>query len=236
MINVLGYCTDLALGQFRSLYSGGGFAVSQSNGSAVLKTTSDKNISRQAVDYEADDRRWSAAMVRAQAGDKAEYQQLLAELSKVIHRYLHSRFGHQDFIEDCVQEILLAIHHARHTYQADRLFRPWMFAIVRNKAIDMLRKRKSYEKMVALQTDEVVVAEGQATPDFSHDLEQTLTQGRLLEALAPAFKDAIELTKLAGFSNAEAAKALGITETAVKVRVHRGIAKLRSMMEAEAYE
>jgi len=186
------------------------------------------------TNYATDEQRWSAAMVRAQAGDNAQYQQLLTELSGVIYRYLLSRFGNQDFIEDCVQETLLAIHHARHTYQPRRRFRPWLFAIVRNKAIDMLRKRKNYIKMIASETEAAQLAAGnEAHPSSVHSLDTGISQGRLLDALAPPLKQAIVLTKFAGFSTAEAARELGISETAVKVRIHRGIARLRRLLEAD---
>lgn len=184
-------------------------------------------------EYDADELRWSQMMVRAQAGDQSDYRTLLEELSLAIQRYLVSRLGYHAFIEDCVQDILLAIHNARHTYQPSRPFRPWLFAIVRNKSIDMLRKRKSYEKMLLSRADELQIMGADESPDNSQSLENEMTSGRLMELLEPGHKQAIVLTKLIGFSNAEAAKVMSISETAVKVRVHRGLAKLKNLLEAD---
>ena len=185
-------------------------------------------------DYATDELRWADLMVRSQQGDKPAYQQLLAELSTVIQRYLISRLGSHDFIEDCTQEVLLAIHHARHTYEVNRPFRPWMFAIVRNKSIDMLRKRKSHEKIVNSQMEAAQIAASHGDHNhFSQAMDSDIIHGRLINALAPPFRQAIVLTKLIGFSNAEAAKKLSISETALKVRVHRGIAKLKNLLEAD---
>lgn len=186
-----------------------------------------------ASEYDEDERRWAGLMARAQAGDQAGYRQLLDELSTAVSRYLVSRLGYHAFIEDCVQDILLAIHNARHTWQSSRPFRPWLFAIVRNKSIDMLRKRKSYEKMLLSQADESQLSYEAAVEQNSRSMEDTITQGRLIDALDPGYRQAIVLTKLIGFSNAEAARVLSISETAVKVRVHRGIAKLKSLLEAD---
>ena len=183
--------------------------------------------------YDADEQRWSAQMASAQRGDESEYRQLLSELSTVIHRYLVSRLGYHEFIEDCVQEILLAIHNGRHTYRHERPFRPWLFAIVRNKSIDFLRKRRSYSKAMEMQAQELEQESEEADSCTSYQLDNEITQGRLLQALAPSFREAIVLTKLIGFSNAEAAERLNISETALKVRVHRGIAKLKSLFEAD---
>lgn len=183
--------------------------------------------------YDADELRWSQLMLGVQAGNQSDYRMLLEELSLAIQRYLVSRLGYHAFIEDCVQDILLAIHNARHTYQPGRPFRPWLFAIVRNKSIDMLRKRKSYEKMLLSRADELQILGGEESAASGQSLENEITSGRLMDLLEPGHKQAIVLTKLIGFSNAEAAKVMSISETAVKVRVHRGIAKLKSLLEAD---
>lgn len=183
--------------------------------------------------YSDDELRWSRLMASAQQGDETRYRQLLQELSSVIHRYLISRLGQHEIVEDCVQESLLAIHHARHTYRPSLPFRPWLFAIVRNKSIDMLRKRSSYEKMLLSRADHIELTGGGLSANSMNRIDSEIIQGRLIEALAPAHRQAIILTKLIGFSNAEAARVLSISETAVKVRVHRGMAKLKHLMETD---
>ena len=184
--------------------------------------------------YQADEQRWAEAMRCVQTGDERQYQQLLNELSSVIHRYLTSRLGHNDFIEDCVQDILLAIHDARHTYRPEQPFRPWLFAIVRNKSIDALRRRKSYEKVRAHEYEKATQEAASLHETTSHNsADNDIIEGQLIEALAPLFQQAIVLTKLAGFTTAEAARELSISETTLKVRVHRGIAKLKGLFEAD---
>ncbi len=93
-------------------------------------------------DYADDEARWSALMRQSQIGDAASYAQLLNELGDVIEAFLRTRFGRAHFVEDCVQESLLALHRARHSYDTGRPFRPWMFAVVRHKTIDVLRARR----------------------------------------------------------------------------------------------
>ena len=185
-------------------------------------------------DYTNDEAHWAALMARAQQGDQHAYQQLLNEISTVIQRYLTSRFGTHDFIEDCVQESLLAIHHARHTYENGRPFRPWMFAIVRNKTIDMLRKQRSYQKNLDNHAESTQLNTSHNDDNFNSNTEDSIIHGRLINALAPPFKQAIVLTKLIGLTNAEAAKQLAISEAALKVRVHRGINKLKNLIENDA--
>ena len=114
---------------------------------------------------EADEARWSAWLVEAQAGNAGSYEQLLAELVPAIRGYLYSRSGRFDAIDDCVQECLLAVHQARHTYDARRPFRPWLFAIVRNRTIDVLRETRRQ-----LVTSEKLAALGELTAGVAHEI------------------------------------------------------------------
>jgi len=177
---------------------------------------------------ESDEHRWSALMVSAQAGNESDYRQLLQELTVVIQKFLRVRFGNHDFVEDCVQESLIAVHQARHTYNPKRPFRPWMFAIVRNKAIDTLRKQRTRsDHAERYQREQEILSQ----PGPPSDSGGELSGGELLEALPDPHKEILVMTKIIGFSIAETAERLGISESAVKVRVHRAIGKLRHLLE-----
>jgi len=178
-----------------------------------------------------DEQRWALLMVAAQGGGEGEYRQLLTELGEVIHAFLCSRFGRQHFIEDCVQDTLIAIHQARHTYDARRPFRPWLFAIVRHKAIDSLRRQRSQRELLALRRQEAL-AQGDASE--SNQAETELAQGQLLASLSSQHREVITLTRIHGLSTAETATQLQISESAVKLRVHRATRRLRQMLEADA--
>lgn len=180
---------------------------------------------------EFDEHRWSALMVSAQAGNQDDYRVLLQELADVVQRFLCSRFGHHHFIEDCVQEALLAVHRARHTYDPSRPFRPWLFAIVRHKTIDILRRQR-HRKNAADQyvREQAVLSRAADTIDAGSGLPG---EG-LLAQLPEKHREILVLTKIIGFSIAEAAARLGITQSAAKVRVHRAVHKLRQLLEEDA--
>lgn len=189
-----------------------------------------ETISESQLRNASDEHRWAAMMVNAQAGNEADYRRLLTELTDVIYAFLRSRFGGSHFIEDCVQETLIAIHEARHTYDRRRPFRPWLFAIVRHKAIDTLRKQSTRHRVTANYRD---AQETLAQADHPSEMEDELTSGRLLGMLPEPYREVLVLTKLIGFSIAETAEKLGISQSLVKVRVHRAIHKLRHDMELE---
>jgi RNA polymerase sigma-70 factor (ECF subfamily) len=169
-------------------------------------------------------------MASAQKGVQSDYKQLLGELSKVIHQFLCSRFGHHAHIEDCVQEALIAIHEARHTFDPHRPFRPWMFAIVRYKAIDFFRRRRTIESTLdQVARDQLVFAQGNGQGETGDDVAQDSMLGMLTEQ----HREVLILTKIIGFSISETAKKLDISQSAVKVRVHRAVKKLRQLLEEE---
>lgn len=178
----------------------------------------------------SDEHRWSALMVNAQAGNQSDYRQLLKELTTVIQKFLRSRFGQHDFVEDCVQEALIAVHQARHTYDPKRPFRPWLFAIVRNRTIDTLRLQRTWQKAVDHFKRE---QETLRQPGHQSLSQPEISEGRLLESLSAEHKEVVVLTKIIGFSVAETANRLGVSEGAVKVRVHRAMRKLRANLEKD---
>lgn len=180
-----------------------------------------------APDRSEDEQRWSAGMARALAGDREAYAKLMAELAGVVESYLRARFGavrESDFLEDCVQEALLALHRVRHTWDPRRPFRPWLFAVVRHKVIDLLRRSE-------VRRSEPMPGEEPA--DRERDPSQRIDGARLLEALEPDDREALVLTKLEGYSLEEAAVRLGISPAAMKSRVHRAVLRVQKRLREE---
>src|ERR1700758_2159190 len=79
------------------------------------------------------------------SGDDVAYHRLLKAVTPVLRagaRRGLARAGQPvDQSEDVVQDILLAVHLKRHTWDVNAPFAPWLFAIARNKLIDALRRR-----------------------------------------------------------------------------------------------
>ncbi|MEO8467680.1 MAG: sigma-70 family RNA polymerase sigma factor [Gammaproteobacteria bacterium] len=176
------------------------------------------------IDVDADERRWSQFMAAAHRGDSRLYERLLGELASVIAAYVRSRFGALFYAEDCVQECLIAIHNARHTYDPKRPFRPWLFAIVRNRTVDLLRRSYASDRVREIAGDLHRVA-----PDPRAELEA----GEIFVGLKPEFSRALILTKILGCSINEAAQRSGISATAMKSRVSRAIRAAELLIHAE---
>ena len=177
--------------------------------------------------WAADERRWSELMAAAHRGDSRAYATLLTELADAIQRYVERRFGPLTFIEDCVQECLLAIHNGRHTYDPKRRFRPWLFTIVRNRTIDLLRSAYGGRELADTMSAE--------TTSLAAGPVEELEAGELLSRLEPAQRHALTLTKVCGYSLAEAAERAGVSESAMKSRVSRALRAAAELLQQEAY-
>lgn len=166
---------------------------------------------------------WGAMMAAAQRGDGRAYRSLLSELDPWLQRFFARRLPPGQ-IDDAAQETLIAVHAKRHTFEAGRPFRPWLLAIARYKWIDCLRASKR-QTTYALPED-------LAVDDHGAGVASALVLETLLGRLKPAQAIAIRMTKLQGHSVEETAAATGQSSALVKVNVHRGLAKLASMINS----
>jgi RNA polymerase sigma-70 factor (ECF subfamily) len=169
-------------------------------------------------------------MVAAQRGDSAAYERFLTDLAGVLRALFRRRLTRwPDDVEDLVQETLLAVHNKRHTYEPDQPVTAWVHAIARYKLVDLLRARSSREALHDPLEDDhpaLLTETASAADEARRDL------GVLLDLLPDKQRLPIRYVKIEGLSVAQAAERTGLSESAVKVGVHRGLkalaAKLRS--------
>ncbi len=162
-------------------------------------------------------------LVRALAGDAAAYHAFLRDLGAHLRAFLRKRLARlPDEVEDLVQETLLAVHNQRHTYATDQPLTAWLHAIARYKLVDLLRRRARRDLLNDPLDDdnELLVASDIEASDARRDV------AKLLDTLPDRHRLPIIHVKLEGLSVAEAAKLTGMSESAVKVGVHRGMKAL----------
>ncbi len=175
----------------------------------------------------APESQWCGLMEAAQSGDRVAYERLLLAILPVLRRLVSVRLGEPAGVEDVVQNVLLSIHRARHTYQPGRPFGAWMRAIARNAVVDSQRRRSVRVRR------EHPLSELEELPDTAPPAPAQGLSGplrRALESLPAGQKQAVELIHVHELSVAEAAKQVGITPGALKVRAHRGYRALRALL------
>jgi RNA polymerase sigma-70 factor (ECF subfamily) len=176
-----------------------------------------------------------ALMLATQRGDAAAYRALLAKLVPRLRAYYKRRIigagrGVEE-AEDLLQETLLAVHLKRDTYDPDQLFTPWLHAIARYKLIDHLRSNKMSRMDVPIDDhQDLMAADDHASTEGTHDM------AKLLGRLPRKTRQAIEAVKLEGKSVAEAAARYGMSESNVKISIHRGLKALASFIGRDSEE
>lgn len=175
---------------------------------------------------DAREREYATLFVQAVQGDADAYEQCLVGLTIELRAYVRARAGDVPWVDDVVQETLLLIHDARHTYDTRRSFAAWFYAIARNRLIDEFRRdarRRARESTMELLPEPVSVV-----PDHSERdaLERALAQ------LPRRQRHIIKAMKFEGESVRQIAGRTGMTESAVKVMAHRGYKLLRRLLLA----
>ena len=167
-------------------------------------------------------------MLRAQRGEEAAYAELLVLLTGATRRYVRSRVGWLvPWVDDAVQETLVAVHHARHTFDGRRPFAPWFYAIARNRFVDVLRReqRVRQHEITGAAWPELA----SATDDGASRVDMDAVR-RALASLPRRQREVVEAIKLRDESVRDIAARMDMTVTSVKVTAHRGYRTLRRLL------
>ena len=183
----------------------------------------------------ADDLRRSAWMAAAQSGDRHAYETLLRNCVPLIETMARRRGVSADRIDDVVQDVLLTIHRARHTYDPRRSFTAWLRTLAERRAIDLLRRtgRQSAHELYAPLAYESYADDG---PDASAGLvraDAVGQAGRAIAALPARQREAVQLLVMQEQSLSAAELATGRTKVALKVNLHRALKALRARLEGK---
>lgn len=173
-------------------------------------------------------------MRRAQAGEEDAYAELLVLLTAATRSYVRFRVGAPvPWLDDVVQETLIAVHQARHTFDGHRPFAPWFYAIARNRFVDGLRRahRVRQHEVVC----DVWPEFRDTRDDGASDVDVEAVR-RALASLPPRQREVVEAMKLRDESVRDIATRLGMTMTAVKVTAHRGYRALRRVLGSDLRE
>lgn len=171
----------------------------------------------------ANEDRLKDLLVRSLAGDATAYHRFLIELGAHVRAFLRRRLTRlPDEVEDLVQETLLAVHNQRHTFDASQPLTAWVHAIARYKLVDSLRRRGRGDLLTEPLDDELDVL---STAD-ADAAEARRDLAKLLATLPERQRMPIAYLKVQGLSVVETARLTGMSESAVKVAVHRGLKAL----------
>ena len=171
----------------------------------------------------------SAELMRqAQAGDQTAYAELLGMLTFVTRQFARRKSGDVPWVEDVVQETLISVHRARHTYDPARPFAPWFYAIAAHRVVDVFRRER---RVASRERGSDVLPEPVAKPvvERAGGVDMDVVRAALA-ALPARQREIVEGLKLRDESVRDLAGRLGMSESAVKVTAHRGYQALKKLL------
>jgi RNA polymerase sigma factor (sigma-70 family) len=170
---------------------------------------------------------WISWLSAANRGDEAAYARFLREAAPVIRGIVRARgagLGEAGG-EDVVQEVLMAVHAKRHTWREGEPVQPWLYAIARYKVVDAFRRRGRRVSVPIEDFAEVLPAPAEPDPTEASDM------ARVIDALDERSAAIVRAIGLDGASVRETGAQFGMTETAVRVALHRAMKRLAILRE-----
>ncbi|MCI0358743.1 MAG: sigma-70 family RNA polymerase sigma factor [Planctomycetaceae bacterium] len=172
-----------------------------------------------------------------ESGDRDLFAELVRRYERELFSYLRRYLGDAEMAEDAFQAAFLQVHLKCAKFEAGRAFRPWLYTIATNQAIDAQRRSRRH-RMVSLDRaghtegeevgkllDLLVSSEASPTAQLTAD-ERKDWIGRAISELPQPLRDVILLVYFQNLKYREAADSLGIPVGTVKSRMHAAVAKL----------
>ncbi len=177
-----------------------------------------------------------------ETGDRQLFELLVRRYERELYTYLRQFLGDSQLAEDVFQATFLSVHLRVDQFQEGKRFRPWLFAISTNKAIDFQRRNKRHRltSLDAPDGDRVRGSDtiGSNVPDKrSSPMEDSMVRESgeriraALEQLPEVTQSLLQLAFFHGMKYQDIGKILGIPLGTVKSRVHTAMRKLYSIWE-----
>jgi RNA polymerase sigma-70 factor (ECF subfamily) len=165
----------------------------------------------------SEDNELTVLMRAALGGSERAYAEFLGRAASLVRGFARKKIVRGSIDpEDIVQETLLAIHAKRHTWRDDGTVLPWLYAIARHKLVDAFRRAGRH---VEIEIDEV--KETLTAPESEYVSDREIRNA--LATLPSGQRTVVAAVTVDGHSIGETARSLGMSETAVRVALHRGL-------------
>jgi RNA polymerase sigma-70 factor (ECF subfamily) len=177
------------------------------------------------------------------SGDRALFETLIRRYEREMYSYLRRYIGNAELAEDAFQGTFLQVHLKCQQFDLSRRFRPWLYAIATNQAIDIQRRNKRH-RMVSLDRSAATDQDRQEggwserivgdVPDpqqvASHTENKTWVHDSVA-SLGESLQQVVHLVYYQGLKYREAAEVLGIPVGTVKSRLHAAVGRLGAMWD-----
>ncbi|MAR56997.1 MAG: RNA polymerase subunit sigma-24 [Rickettsiales bacterium] len=157
------------------------------------------------------------------AGNAQAYEQFLHDITRILRRMVSRALKGEDR-EDVIQEILISLHKARHTYDGERPILPWIAAIAQYRINDYLRKHYASARHEMIDIEDLQITDVTELPSTHESLEE------ILYSVPEREKQILTMMYVEGYTAKETGERLNMQVSAVKVAARRAAQKLRKTL------
>jgi RNA polymerase sigma-70 factor (ECF subfamily) len=169
--------------------------------------------------------------------DASVFSELVSRYQRELYNYLRRFLGDATLAEDVFQATFLQVHVKRDVFEQGRKFRPWLYTIATNQAIDAQRRNRRHRRLSLNQPQAAtgesmgtlidLVAGGSGDPSLAAESsEQSAWVRGEVEALPEPLRNAVNLVYFKGMKYRDAAKEMSVPVGTVKSRLHAAIGRL----------
>lgn len=178
-------------------------------------------------------------LARVRAGETELYELLMRRYNQRVYRVIRSVLTDEGEAEDVLQEAWVRAYEHLDQFEGRAAFSTWITKIAFYEALARAKREKRYSPLEGMEGEIVPDAEGQSPQTESPEsLAMRHQLGRLLQSvvdeLPPSYRAVFLLREIERLSTAETAECLGLSEEAVKTRLHRSRAQLRRELVSRA--
>jgi RNA polymerase sigma factor (sigma-70 family) len=171
-------------------------------------------------------------MERFQDGDSRALDALFDRHASGVHAFLARMVQDRALADDLLQTTFLSVVRSADRYQRGLKVVPWLLTIAGNAARDTLRRKRLQVEVMSDEEDgslpDAAVEPAMSDPGQRRRIEQAFSK------LPAQQRECVVLHKLEGLSFEQIAQMLDISETAARIRAHRGYERLRELLGEEA--
>lgn len=172
-----------------------------------------------------------------ESSDPRVFSEVVSRYERELYNYLRRFLGDATLAEDVFQATFLQVHTKRDAFESGRKFRPWLYTIATNQAIDAQRRNRRHRRLSLNQSnhaagestgslmDMVAAESGDPAMAAEHGEHSDWVRGEV-EALPEPLRNAVNLVYFKGMKYRDAAKEMSVPVGTVKSRLHAAIQRL----------
>jgi RNA polymerase sigma-70 factor (ECF subfamily) len=173
-----------------------------------------------------------SAIARARSGDERAFEEVFRAWEPDVSRLCRRLLGHREAAEDAVHEVFLRVRRGLDDYDPARPFRPWLLGIASHHCIDLLRRRRTEERLFDADLrdpDDLPDAAPSPLVRLAHE-EDRRALSSAIDALPPRYRLPLVLRYFNDLDYAAIAETLDVTRNQVATLLFRARRQLRARM------